>query len=144
MSDANVELLKRAWAAFARGDEEKFAACLTPDWCEHGTDNDGVGRLYGEREAMRAHRVAFPDMHAEIHQIVADDTTVACYCTVRATHTGRYFDLEPTGKTIVLREMMFNRVRDGRLSETWAMVDTPGFYEQLTGRPAPQQLDNMT
>lgn len=38
---------------------------------------------------------------------------------------------------------MFNRVRGGRLSETWALVRGAGFYEQLTGKPPPERLDNM-
>jgi hypothetical protein len=45
---------------------------------------------------------------------------------------------------VVLHEMMFNHVRDGLLYETWAMVEGPGFYEQVTGRKAPEQLDNMS
>ncbi len=32
--DANIALLRRAWAAYDRGDEEEFSSCLTPDWKE--------------------------------------------------------------------------------------------------------------
>ncbi|MDQ1448437.1 MAG: hypothetical protein QOC79_1408, partial [Actinomycetota bacterium] len=60
MHEANAELARRAWAAYDRGDEEAFAACLTDDWREY--DSAGVSEtLEGEREAMRAHRTAFPD-----------------------------------------------------------------------------------
>jgi predicted ester cyclase len=92
---------------------------------------------------MEFHRVAFPDKHTEIYRIVADDEYVACHCSTSATHIGTYLDAEPTGKRVVLYEMMFNRVRDGLLSETWAVVEGAGFYEQLTGRVAPTGLDNM-
>lgn len=92
---------------------------------------------------MELHSSAFPDKHTEIHRLVADDEMVACHCTVTATHTGRYLDLEPTGKQVVVHEMMFNRVRDGRLAETWAITDGRGFYEQIAGRPAPESLDNL-
>ena len=83
------------------------------------------------------------DKHTEIHQIVADDEMVGCICTVSATHTGRYFDVEPTGTRLVVHEMMFNRVRDGLVATTWAMTAGPGFYEQLTGRQAPEVVDNL-
>jgi predicted ester cyclase len=62
---------------------------------------------------------------------------------VTATHTGKYFDAEPTGKRLVVQEMMFNRVRDGRVAETWAMTAGPGFYRQITGRDAPESVDNL-
>lgn len=145
MEHPNAQLLRRAWAAYDRGDFEAFAACLTDDWREYGPGGSATdhGTLDGERPTMEAHRSAFPDKHTEIHQIVADDEMVACHCTITATHTGRYFDLEPTGKKVVLHEMMVNRVRDGRLAITWAMTDGPGFYEQLGGGSAPEGIDNL-
>jgi len=142
--EANIALLRRAWTAYNKGDEEVFAACLTSDWKEYGSpDAATYGTLEEERLAMREHLIAFPDKHAEIHMILADNDTVACFLTIRATHTGKYLDLEPTGKTVIVHEMMFNRVRDGKLSETFAMENGPGFYEQLTGKKIPKQLDNL-
>ena len=144
MSEANIALLKRAWAAYDKGDEEAFAACLTPDWKEYGSPNaSSYGTLEDERRTMREHRIAFPDKHTEIHMILADENTVACFCTVRATHSGKYLDAEPTGKIVFEHEMMFNRVRDGKISETYAMGTGPGFYEQITGKEIPVQLDNL-
>ena len=145
MKHRNAQLLRRAWAAYDRGDIEGFASCLTDDWREYGPEGEagGFGTLADERPTMDAHRLAFPDKHTEILQIVADDEIVGCICTVSATHTGRYFDLEPTGRRLVVQEMMFNRVRDGRLATTWAMTAGPGFYEQLTGRQAPGAVDNL-
>ena len=63
--------------------------------------------------------------------IVADSEMVACRCTVTATHTGTYRDAEPTRKRLVTRLMMFNRVEDGRLAETWAMSEGADLYEQI-------------
>jgi predicted ester cyclase len=144
MNEANIALLKRAWIAYNQGDEEAFAACLTSDWKEYGSpDATEYGTLEDERRTMREHRIAFPDKHAEIHMILADDDTVACFLTVRATHTGKYLDLEPTGKIVMAHEMMFNRVRDGKISVTYAMGTGPGFYEQITGKEIPVKLDNF-
>jgi predicted ester cyclase len=142
-AEANVDLLRRAWAAYDKGDEEAFAACLTDDWREYGADGTGGITIDDERPTMRLHRVAFPDKHTEIHRIVADELTVACYCTVSATHSGPYLDAKPSGKRVVLHEMMFNRIENGLIRETWGMVDGPGFYEQITGRKPPENLDNM-
>ena len=143
MEHPNVELLRRAWAAYDRGDEEAFAACLTDDWREYVPDGTDFASLADERPTMKLHRSAFPDKHTEIHRIVADEEIVACHCTVAATHTGRYFDADATGKRLVVHEMMFNQVRDGRLAVTWAMTAGPGFYEQITGRAAPDRVDNL-
>ena len=145
MSQGNIDLLRRAWAAYDRGDFEEFSGYLTEDWREYGPEGEagGFGTIEDERETMALHRVAFPDKHTEMHHIVADGDMVACYCTCTATHTGPYFDLEPTGKTVVVHEMMFNRIRDGRLAESWAITSGAGFYEQIAGREAPGTVDNL-
>ena len=142
MDEDRAALMRRAWAAYDRGDEDGFAACLTDDWREH-TQTGEVATLADERKTMAAHRIAFPDKHTEIHQIVADTDLVACYCTTSATHTGPYLDLQPTGYRLSVDEMMFNRISDGRIAETWAITSGGGFYRQLTGRDAPDDLDNQ-
>jgi hypothetical protein len=38
--------------------------------------------------------------------------------------------------------MMFNRIIDGRIAETWAITSGGGFYRQLTGSDVPEDLDN--
>lgn len=145
MSEANKELVRRAWAAYDAGDAEAFAACVAPDWREYGTPDpsDGFYTLDDERRTMESHKVAFPDKHTELHHLVAEGDYVASSCTVRATHTGPYMGLAPTGKRVELYEMMINRIRDGRISESWAISTGKGFFEQLTGETAPEQLDNM-
>lgn len=143
MEHPNAELLRRAWAAYDRGDADGFAACLTDDWREYEAGTDEFVTLDDERPTMELHRAAFPDKHTEIHLVIADDEMVACHCTITATHTGRYFDAEPTGMRVVVHEMMFNRVRGGRVAETWAMTAGPGFYKQITGRDAPAEVDNL-
>ena len=131
---ANSELLRRAWAAFDRGDEVGFANCVSDGWCEHRGRGDPAS-LDQMRLLLRQLRTAFPDQHTDIHHVVADNTMVACHCTIRATHTGPLFGIEPTGKRVVVHEMMFNRVENGRLRETWTMSDSPGLMEQITGNP---------
>ena len=143
MEHPNAQLLRRAWAAYDHGDVEGFAACLTDDWREFGPEGDEYATIDDERPTMELHRAAFPDKHTDIHRIVADDGMVACFCTVTATHTGTYFDAAPTGKRLAVHEMMFNTVRTGRLAITWAMTAGPGFYEQITGRAAPEAVDNL-
>jgi predicted ester cyclase len=92
---------------------------------------------------MAVHRVAFPDKHTEILRMVASDGMVACHCTTSAIHRGVYFDVAPTGTRVSVDEMMFNRVVDGKIAETWVITAGPGFYRQLTGREAPEDVDNM-
>ena len=142
MNDENAALLRRAWAAYSSGDADGFARCVSEDWRGHAPSGETTS-LVEERKTMAVHRVAFPDKHTEIHQIVANSELVACYCTTTATHTGPYLGLEPTGIRVSVDEMMFNRIHDGRIAETWAITSGHGFYRQLTGSDVPEDLDNQ-
>jgi predicted ester cyclase len=142
MNENNAALLRQAWAAYDRGDVDGFSECLTDGWREH-TQSGEVSTLADERKTMEAHRVAFPDKHTVIHRLIADDDLVACHCTTSATHLGPYFDLAPTGQRVEVDEMMFNRIENGKIAATWVITAGGGFYVQLTGRGAPDDLDNM-
>jgi predicted ester cyclase len=142
VNEEHAALLRRAWAAYDRGDEDGFADCLADDWREHLPGGE-VATLADERKTMAAHRVAFPDKHTEILRMVASDDMVACHCTTSAVQRGAYFDLPPTGTRVSVDEMMFNRIVDGKIAETWVITAGPGFYRQLTGREAPEDVDNM-
>lgn len=87
MSEANKELLRRAWAAYDHGDIDAFSACLTDDWREY----DLLGQSEGVQEgftSMDAHRIAFPDKSTEIVDIIAEGDFVVTNTITRATHTG--------------------------------------------------------
>ena len=142
MNEENAALLRRAWSAYSAGDEDGFADCVTEDWRGHAPSGE-VTTLDDERKTMAVHRVAFPDKRTEIHHIVADSDLVACHCTTTATHIGPYLDLAPTGHRVSVDEMMFNRIRDGRIAETWTITSGGGFYRQLTGSDVPEDLDNQ-
>ena len=140
--EANVELLRRAWCAYDRFDMNLFAACLTDDWRQYDAEGNVVSTLEDERRTMELHRSVFLDRHTEIHGILADANLVACHCTITATRTGAFFDVEATGTQVVTRVMMFNRVRDGRLAETWVMSEEARPSKQITGRPSLDVVDD--
>ncbi len=89
---------------------------------------------------MRRLRVAFPDQRIEIHDIFGEGDRVATFVTLTATHTGTYFDVEATGREIRLHFLSIHRVVDGRVVESRTMSESPGYYEQVAGRPLPESL----
>src|SRR5437868_2774101 len=85
--ERNKELVRRAWAAYDRGDEEGFAACVTDDWVERDAKG-GVATLADARESMALQRTAFPDKHTAIVQMVAEGDLVVTRTVTTATHRG--------------------------------------------------------
>jgi predicted ester cyclase len=131
----NKDLVRRAWDAYDRGDEAAFRRCVSEDWVERDGAG-GVSTLDDELELIRAQTAAFPDRRTEIVHIVAEGDLVATRAITRATHTGEYFGVKPTGRRLARQELSIFRIAGDRIVESWQET-SPGFYKQLTGRDAP-------
>lgn len=78
----------------------------------------------------RLHR-AFPDLHVKIEDLIAEGDKVVSRNTVTGTHKGEYMGLPPTGKAVTYNEIFIFRVEDGRIAETWGVVDVLSQMKQL-------------
>ena len=76
-------------------------------------------------------RAAFPDLHGEIVEQMADGDGVATRKTFHGTHQGPLMGIPPTGKSVAISVIDLVRVRDGRIVEHWNVVDVPGLMAQL-------------
>jgi hypothetical protein len=54
--------------------------------------------------------------------------------TVRATHSGEYQGLAPTGRSIASEEAIFWHLRDGKIVSQIVIVDTASVQRQLTAQ----------
>ena len=85
-------------------------------------------------------RTAFPDLHFQLHEMVAERDIVAFRSTMTGTHTG-VLQLGPrpalpaTGRTINVVHMHFVRVVGGKGQELWHLWDTPAMMQQLAELP---------
>ena len=81
-------------------------------------------------------RVAFPDLHMVIEDLVAADDRIVTRCTTRGTHLGDYFGVPPTGHQVEITEVQIFRIEDTRIEELWLVFDVLGVLQQLHMIPA--------
>jgi steroid delta-isomerase-like uncharacterized protein len=74
---------------------------------------------------------AFPDLHITVEDVIAEGDKVVGRNTVTGTHRGEYMGLSPTGKSISYNEIFILRFADGRIAETWGVVDVLSQMKQL-------------
>jgi steroid delta-isomerase-like uncharacterized protein len=79
---------------------------------------------------------AFPDAHFSIEDMIAEDDKVAWRFTIRATHTGPFRGIPPTGKSITQAGIAITRMRNGQMAENWNETDDLGMLQQLGLIPA--------
>jgi steroid delta-isomerase-like uncharacterized protein len=74
---------------------------------------------------------AFPDLHVEVVDLIEEGDKVVGRNRVTGTHGGEYMGVSPTGRSIAYDEIIIFRFVDGRIAESWGIVDVPSQMRQL-------------
>jgi steroid delta-isomerase-like uncharacterized protein len=134
---SNESRLRRLFADVWNGEDPTTAADLVDERYtihDRALAEDLQGpELY--RALAAGTREVFPDMTITVEDTVAAGGTVAVRWTMRGTHEGEFLGVAPTGRTVTLPAIEFDRFEDGRLVETWTQSDQLGLLEQLDAGP---------
>ena len=90
----------------------------------------------GFGQPIAALRVGFPDIRFVIEDVVASGDRVAVRWTWRATHTGTFRGLAPSGRPVTDTGMAIYQLRDGRIVRAWVETDRLGVLQQIGVVPA--------
>jgi steroid delta-isomerase-like uncharacterized protein len=87
-------------------------------------------------EYLRQYTEAFPGMRIEVVDQISEGDLVATRWIARGRHDGTLLDIEPTGKDVAVNGIEFDRVRNGRIVETWQNWDVIGMFQQIGQMPS--------
>lgn len=76
-------------------------------------------------------RHGFPDLHFELHDVVAEDGRVAVRATFTGTHRGHWNGRPPTGNRIAVDHLFLLRFEAGVLAEVFEVLDSAALERQL-------------
>jgi predicted ester cyclase len=89
------------------------------------------GGRAGYQAGIGAFWEAFPDMHVELHELVAEGDLVVARYTERGTHRGPYRGRAPTGRSYTKHGFGMYRIAAGRMAEGWIQEDDASFARDL-------------
>jgi predicted ester cyclase len=89
----------------------------------------------GFKKQWRKWRDAFPDIHFEIEEIIAEGDTVVARWTLTGTQSGPFLGIAPTGRKIRVGGMSMDHLRDGVLVSGFDGWDNLGLRQQLGAIP---------
>jgi predicted ester cyclase len=137
-AEENKQLIRRLIdEVFSRGDLDAIDRYYAPNWVLHDAPPNAGGDRASMKQVLEVIRGGFPDVRARLEVILAECDLVAYRTISEGTHTKEYFGTAPTGKRVTLRQLNIDRVRDGKIVESWSESFGQGFHFQLTGKPAP-------
>lgn len=74
---------------------------------------------------------AFPDVHVEVQQLLADGAYVVERNRVSATHRGTFAGMKATGRQVTWTETHIYRLKDGKIVESWPLVNFERILAQI-------------
>jgi predicted ester cyclase len=145
-NNPNVDVALRLIAAKNRQDIDEWAMCYSVDATNHGMPA-GRERL---RPIFASLVTAFPDLHFELSQVIADGEHVVCEEIMSGTHLGvpelpvlggLLVGIPPTGQRFKIQSMHYYRVVNGEVVDHRAVRDDLGIMQQLGLLPRTQHRD---
>ncbi len=85
---------------------------------------------------------AFPDMHYQIEDEIAEGNTVVTRWKFSGTHKGAFQVIPPSGKQVTMMGISIFRIADSKITEDRAAEDTLGLLQQIGAIPSPGQPQN--
>jgi predicted ester cyclase len=110
---------------------------LSPNFKGHFLPPEAPAGPEGFRGYIEGYRAAFPDIHMQIDDMIAEGDNVAVRFTVRGTHKGQLMHIAPTNNEVTLPCMVIARFdENGQYVEGWGEHDKLSLLQQLDVIPS--------
>jgi len=134
------EIMERA---MNNGDLSAIDDYFAPDGVDH-QEPPGTDIIAHMKAIVTGLRIAFPDLHFEVYEMVEEGDWVAFRATMTGTQRGPLNvgpgrGVPPTNRKVSVSHLYLSRMIDGKTTEFWHTWDTLGMLRQLGVIPEPQR-----
>ncbi|MFP5405058.1 MAG: ester cyclase [Gammaproteobacteria bacterium] len=137
--DQNKALSRKAIELWSSGDttivDQLFAADYVNHQHNHPNSPQVVRGIQAWEKFVTEFHEAFPDFLDTIEDQVAEGDKVATRFTSRGTQKGEIMGIAPTDRQASWTGITIDRIENGKIAETWGLVDTLGMLQQLRATP---------
>lgn len=124
-------LLESLFAAGDAGDVDSFGRFMHDDVIVHAPAGLSTVGIESEKESWRRAKSTMADLHHEFLDVLTTPSSEAARTVVSGTLRGTYGGLSADGRPFKTDQAVFARVRDGKISELWEVVDVAAIRDQL-------------
>lgn len=130
-TEANKNVVRRYYEEVLNGGHVGLLDQLAvSDYDEHSPFPGQPNGVEGLKARAGAILAAFRPVFT-VHELVAEGDTVVAYWTNTGTHQGDFMGIPPTGRRVTISGIDVHRLRDGRLSEHWHVLEELQMLQQL-------------
>lgn len=115
---------------WARGNDDRLTEYLDDHFhwnAPPGYDDD----IAGYARMVRDLHAAFPDLYADVEEVIAADGKVAAHWMMEGHHEGTWLGIEPTGKRVRMEGIALDHVMNGRIAREYSLGSDLHMFAQL-------------
>ncbi|MCC9075549.1 ester cyclase [Litorilinea aerophila] len=128
--NAHVARTMQALKAWSAQDLESYRTLYHPDAVLYGFAPQPID-VESAMQFYRAFFAAFPDVHFETLDTVAEGDRIAMRYRVTGTHAGEFQGIPATGRAIDVQGITILHFRNGKVAERWQQLDLMSLLQQL-------------
>ena len=124
---------------FNEGDLSSIDDFVASDSLHHEIDEMAVPLGHSRKwfaDMIHLYHTAFPNLHIEIQDQIAESDRVVTCLRMQGTQNGRLMGIGVSGKTVDVTGIRVDRLADGKIAESWFHWDRVGMLRQIGALPA--------
>lgn len=128
---------------FNEGELSRLLDFLSPHAVSHeladSFGESGTSEAYNIEwmaDLVYLYRHAFPDLHIEIQDQIAEEDRVVTCLRMRGTQTNALMTIPASGRKVDISGIRVDRMAGGKIVESWLHLDALGMLRQLDALPA--------
>ena len=143
--EINKQVVRQFFELLDRQDTERMEQLLLSS-TQYSFHPSGMPDMdwNAHKQLLAAITRAFPDLHHDVKDIVAEGDKVAVRLNVTGTHKSEFRGIPSSGRKLSLDEMAFLTIIDGRITEGWITSDTMSFMQQIGAIPPRSASDSSS
>ncbi len=104
---------------------------FNPDCLAHLPGSPEPTDREGFKQFVTLLYTAFPDLQHKVEDQIAENDKVVSLVTVQGTHRGNFRGIAPTGKQVIITDILITRIQGRKIAELWAQFDALSLLQQL-------------
>ncbi len=124
--------MRNTYELISAGDIAGFGDLVADDFVEHQGGPGFPATKEGTLDFFHALLEAFPDLHMNVEDVIADGDKAVARVTTTGTHRGDFMGIAPTGSTVDMQLIDIMRFDGaGHVCEHWGVADMLSLMQQL-------------
>jgi steroid delta-isomerase-like uncharacterized protein len=136
-SENNKAVIQSFRKAFNAGDLDGAIAVFAPDAVVHMSSAPKPLTMEEFKQLFALLSSAFTGGISTVEDMIAEGDRVVSRLTFHGTHTGDMIGIPATGKSVMISEIIIDRLADGKIVESWRLFDQMTMMQQLGVIPTP-------